>query len=144
MSDRRTPTYRDVQPVRDLVTEDEAYEAMVYLDTIPHDYAIAYADIDYENYMMRSIEAVGALYSTETANDRRLWDARQSDAYAKHAKRVRDAQVRFKEIEARRAAAILKIEVYRTIRADKRAREVQEGREADRGRGYDRGGPRSG
>ena len=79
--------------------------------------------------MMRSIEAVGALFSNETANDRRLWDARSSDAYAAHAKRVRDAQIRWKEIEAKRAAAILKIEVYRTIRADKRAREVQEDRE---------------
>jgi hypothetical protein len=129
MSDRRTPTYRDVEPVRDLVTEEEAFEAMAYLDTVPHDYAEAYADVDYENYMMRSIEAVGALFSQETSNDRRLWEARQSDAYATHAKRVRAAQVRWKEIEAKRAAAILKIEVYRTIRADKRAREVQEQRE---------------
>lgn len=139
MSDRRTPSRRDVEPVRDLVTTEEAYEAMVYLDTIPHDYAIAYARQDLELHRLRATEAVGALYSNETANDRRMWDARSSDGYLKQADRLFKAQVAFKEIQAKRDAALLKVEVYRTIRADKRARDVMAEREAEyAGRGRER------
>lgn len=131
MSDRRTPSGRDVRPVRDLVTDEEAAEALVYIDTIPHDYAIAYARQDLELHRLRATESVGALYSNETANDRRLWDARSGDGYMKQAQRLFQAQVAFQEIKAKRDAAMLKVELYRTIRADKRARDVMAEREAE-------------
>ena len=120
----RRPGLRDVQPVKDLVTYEEAMEAKVYLDEIAHDWAEAYADVDYYTYLLRQTEALGAQMSDERAANAKLWDARTSEAYTNAVRRLRDAQTDMKLIEHRRQAALLKLELYRTIRADKRAREI--------------------
>jgi hypothetical protein len=122
----RTPSHCDVQPITDLVTDEEAYEAMQFLDQVAHDFAVAYAEADYRAYLLKQVEAVGALLSDEKANDRRLWEARQSVPYTNAILEVRQAQLAFMEIKARREAAQLKIEVWRTIHADKRGRDVPE------------------
>lgn len=115
-----------MQPVTDLVTDEECYEALQYLDKIAHAYAEAFAEVDYQSYMLRQQEAVGALMSDETANDRRLWDARTQPGYLKRVKSLHKAQIAWKEIEAKRHAAILKAEIWRTVHADKRARDIPE------------------
>lgn len=128
----RQPGYRDVRPITDLVTDEDCYEAMKFLDTIAHDFASAYAQVDYRTYMLRQVEAVGAI-TIETddngkrlSNDARVWHSRSVPAYTRAIEALRDAQMRFKEIDAKRAAAQLKIEVWRTIHADKRSRDVPE------------------
>jgi hypothetical protein len=123
---RRTPRYEDVQPVKDLVTNEEMYEAMVYMDQSPHDYAEAVADAEYAAYKIRMAEAVGILVSGERNAARQQADARTSQAYANAVEDNRRAQMQAEMMKARRAAAQLKIEVWRTLRADQRARDVSE------------------
>lgn len=147
------PAYRDVRPVRELVTDDEAWEAKVFLDETTHDIAEAQTDAEYAEYMIGVAEATGATLSDETSVDKKKWDARTSSTYAKQVKLWREARFAFLKLKARRDAAQLKVELWRTIRADKRAREVQEfdanrsapRREERRGDdsrgGYDRGEP---
>lgn len=128
MADRR-PSYRDVRPVRPLVSEDEAWEAKAYLDETAHDFAVAYADVDFETYMLRQIEAMGVVYSDAKASAARLYESRCSEAYGKQIERVRKAQLAFKELEAKRTAATLKIEVWRTVSANSRVRDALEASE---------------
>lgn len=122
----RNPTYRDVQPVRDLVTEEDAMEAMAWLDSSPHESAEAFAAVDLHIALLRRAEADAALASAEKSNDRKLWEARTSNDYREAAFRLRDAQSTWKEMDLRRQVAMLKIELYRTICADKRQRQAQE------------------
>ena len=126
MAERRTPSYRDVKPVTDLVTDDECFAAMQYLDETAHDLAKAQSDADYLEYMISAAEAVAALYSDERSVDKRKWDARASPSYLQRLEEWRDAKRTFLALRAKHEAAKLKVEVWRTIHADKRARDVPE------------------
>jgi hypothetical protein len=121
-----TRSYQDVRPVRDLVTEEECYEAMVYLDQTAAEFGALQAEAKYREYMVGAAEAVGALYSDEKSADRRKYEARTSQAYLKRLEELREAERDYLTLRAKRDAAHVKIEVYRTTRADKRAREVPE------------------
>jgi hypothetical protein len=122
----RTPTYRDVQPITDLVTDEEAYEAMLYLDSVAHDFAIAQANADYAEYSVQIAEATGAVMSDETSADKRKYEARTSPLYKKKLDTWRRSKITYLEIKAKREAAQTKIDVWRTIHADKRLRDVTE------------------
>jgi hypothetical protein len=124
MSGTRRPSYRDVRPVVDLVTDEEMYEAMQYIDTVAHDFAVAVADFDRADYRVRMAEAAGVMTSKEPNAARQQADARTSPHYLRTIDARYEAQMRLEEIKARRVAAQLKIEVWRTIHADKRIREV--------------------
>jgi hypothetical protein len=129
---RERPGYRHVRPVRDLVTDEEAHEAMQFLDTIPHAAAVAKAEWEYLDSMTSVTEAVGAQFSDERAVDKRKWDAKTSRAYTDNLAAVKKARIIQLEIEGKREAARIKIEVWRTIHADKRERGVAEpGRRTD-------------
>lgn len=131
MADRRSPSYRDVAPVRPLVTEDEAMEAMAFVDTIAHEFARTQAYADFLEYRLSIVEAVGATLSDERSVDKRKWDARASAAYSDAVQAWYTAKTEALTIKAKRDAAMMKLEIYRTGRADQRAREVFETREAD-------------
>lgn len=120
----RRPSYDDVQPVRDLVDDEEMYEAMQFLDGIAHDYAVATADFDRCDYRVRMAEAAGVITSEEKSAVRQQADARTSPHYLRSVEARYEAQMRLEEIKARRMTAQLKIEVWRTIHADKRIREI--------------------
>lgn len=121
--DRYRPSHRDVRPVRDLVTDEDAHEAMQLLETTAFDVAKLQTDREYYAYMIGAAEAVGGLHSDERSADKRKWEARSGQYYLDQIKFWREATQKFLELKARRDAAILKIEVWRTIRADKRARQ---------------------
>jgi len=154
VSDPRRPLYRDVQPVKEIVTFDEAMDAKVLLDETADDYAVAYAEVDFRQYTLRQIEALGAQLSDERAALAKQWDARTSAAYEKGIERLRHAQVEFKRLEAMRDGAKTKIELYRTIEASRRARDELEVRRLelelrreqlrDDRRRYDNSGAQSG
>lgn len=118
--------YSDVAPVRDLVTDAECYEAMQFLDESAHRIGVMQADTEYSEYMIGAAEAVSGLYSDERSAERRKWEARASPSYLKRLEDWRDAKREFLALKARREAANLKIEVWRTIHADKRSRDVVE------------------
>jgi hypothetical protein len=122
----RSPRYRDVEPITDLVTDEECYEAMQFADHIAHDYAVAIAAADRAAYRLRMIEAAGVMVSTQKSDARRQAEARISNAFAKAVEEQYDAQVLAEELKAKRAAAQQKVDVWRTIHADKRQRDVAE------------------
>jgi hypothetical protein len=122
----RAPRYQDVEPVRDLVTDEECYEAMQLLDSIAHDYAVAIAAADRAAYQLRMAEAAGVMVSEQKSDARRQAESRVSAAYSRAVDVQYRAQLRAEELKAQRAAAQLKIEVWRTIHADKRSRDVAE------------------
>lgn len=123
--DRRRPTHRDVEPVRDLVTDEEAHEAMQLLDTTHFKVSKLQTDREYYAFMIGAAEAVGGLHSDERSADKRKWEARTSQHYLDQITAWREATQNFLELKARREGASLKIEVWRTIRADKRARQEE-------------------
>src|SRR5215472_8245876 len=102
------------------------YDAMVFLDTVPHDWAEAVADADRAAYRISMAEAVGIMVSQEKSADRRKAEARNAPNFSKAVNEHYAAQLRMEELKAKRAAAQLKVEVWRTIHADKRQREVAE------------------
>jgi hypothetical protein len=121
--DRHRPSHRDVQPVRDLVTDEEAHEAMHLLDTTYAKVAKLQTDREYYAYMIGAAEAVGGLHSDERSADKRKWEARSGQYYLDQIKAWREATQAFFELKARREGATLKIDIWRTIHADKRARQ---------------------
>jgi hypothetical protein len=121
-----TRGYGDVKPVRDLVTDAECYAAMQFLDQTAHEIGAMQADAEHSEYMIGAAEAVSALYSDERSVEKRKWEARSSPSYLKRLEEWRDAKREFLALKARREAAGLKVEVWRTIHADKRARGVPE------------------
>lgn len=125
MAEQRRPGYRDVAPIRDLVSDEEAYEAMQYLDQVAHNFAEAQANADYEEYMLGVAEATGGMLSDEKSMDRRKWEARTSAQYGEQLKAFRKSKMRYLEIKARREAAQTKVDVWRTIHADKRTRGLE-------------------
>src|SRR3954468_17811671 len=110
----RRPTYQDVQPVRDLVTDEEAYEAMQYMDNSAHDFGVAIAHFEYADYQVKMAEAAGVLVSSETSDAKRQADARTSPQYEKAIKARYKAQLKREEMKAKREAAQIKVEVWRT------------------------------
>lgn len=122
----RQPSYRDVQPIRDLVTDEEMYEAMQYLDLVAHDFAEATADFDRSEYRVKMAEAAGVIVSDEKNAARQQADARTSPHYGRAVDARYDAQLRLEEFKAKRAAAEIKIGVWRTLHADRRLREIPE------------------
>lgn len=137
MIDRRVPSYGDVRPVVDLVTDQECHDAMQFMDTIPHDYAVAQAEADYAEHLLSVTESVGAMLSEERAVDKKKWEARASRNYAERLIAWRVARTLFLEIKAKREAAQIKIEVWRTIHADKRSRDVPEPGRREARRNFD-------
>jgi hypothetical protein len=119
-NDCHAPGYDAVRPVRELVTDTEAGEALHFLATSAHKIAELQSDRDYFEYMIAAAEAVGALYSTETAVDKRKWEARTSANYLNQMKQWRESAREFLALKAKREAAALKVDVWRTIQANKR------------------------
>lgn len=119
------PSYRDVRPVRDLVSDEQCYQAMQFLDESAHDFGVAKAQVEYLTYMIGVTEALGAQLSDERSVDKRKWDARTAQPYIDRVEALRQARMTFEELAAKREAAKLKVELARTIHADKRERGVQ-------------------
>lgn len=117
-----SPSHRDVEPVRPLVDDEEMYEAMHFLDTSGHDLAVTQADWEYAEYIVGVAEAVAASFSDESSVDKRKWEARRHKTYSDALVEMRRRRMAFLEVKAKREAATQKIDVWRTIRADQRAR----------------------
>lgn len=140
MSNRRAPSYRDVAPVRPLVTADEAGEAMAYVDTIPHELGRTQAWADYLEYKLGMIESEGARLSSETSDQKRKWDAKASAGYAETALALFHARQEAITTKAKRDAMMMKLEIWRTCEATKRAREVFDSRNEQAAASNPRGG----
>jgi hypothetical protein len=96
---------------------------------MPHKYAEAIAGAERAAYRLRMVEAAGIMVSGEKNAARQQADARTAHAYSRAVDEQYATQMRAEEAKAARASATLRIELYRTIRADKRAREAQDGPE---------------
>lgn len=121
MSDNDRPvSYRDIRPEDDQITLEQVGDALRYFAEIAHKYAVAYAEVRFQAEMLKKQEAVGALMSDETSNDRRLWDARTQPAWQKRAERLRDATITATEIETRMKGAELIARLWQTQCADGR------------------------
>lgn len=120
----RTPRYEDVKPVRELVTLAEMFEAKEFLDTVDQQWGIAVAEMGRAEARLKMAEAAGIMTSNEKNAVRQQADARTSPHYARAVEELYRTQMRCEQLKAKRAAAQLKIEVWRTLRADQRMREI--------------------
>jgi hypothetical protein len=125
-NDPRRPRYGDVRPVRDLVTTQECFEALQLLEDTSDKIGALSADVDYFKYMIGAAEGAAGLLSDERSADKRKWEARTAAHYLEEVDRLRTVASQFLALKAHRDVAFLKVELYRTIRADKRARELQD------------------
>jgi hypothetical protein len=117
----RQPTYEDVKPVVDLITDDEMWEAKVFIDETAHDFAVAKAAFNLAVDKVKMAEAAGVMLSKETNATRQQADARITPTYVRAIEAKGAAETRYEELLVKRRAAELKIEVWRTIAANKRA-----------------------
>ena len=125
MSDARTPSYRDVAPrPGELVTDDEAMETKVWADQTSGEYGDDYADVDFSIAVFKRTEAILILASTQKSADLRKAEAMAHPDWLEAAKGVARAQARWKTMEKRMEFAKLKVEVWRTVRANERQREA--------------------
>jgi hypothetical protein len=122
----RTPTYRDVAPRHELVSYDEAMDAKVFIDESYKERAEAIADADYLEYMVSVVESEGLKNSKETSADRRKAEARTAALYLKRLKEWRDARIRALIIDGKVKFAQQKFDMFRTMEATRRARELAE------------------
>lgn len=124
---RHAPSYQEVRPVRELITEQEMMVALNYGDRTAEEEARAYANVGYQENLLKQIEAIGMQLSDEKAALARQMDARTSQPYTKAIVAVRDAIEVHRTIQNKRTAATLKVEVWRTLQANQRARDNWQG-----------------
>lgn len=122
----RRPTYNDLKPRFEIVTEEEAYEAKVFVDENHDAVGKALADAEYLEWMVSVVEAEGINLSSEKSADKRKADARTSQLFLKKLQEWRDARAKAIALNGRYKMAAQKIEIWRTVEATRRARETAE------------------
>jgi len=120
----RQPSYQDVLPIRDLVTEEEAWEAKQWLDTIADEWAEAMADHSRAQSRIKMAEAAGIMVSSEKSAIRQQADARTTPHYVRAVEAAYVAEKRREKLFVQRAAKDLICRLFQTIRADKRERGI--------------------
>ena len=129
---------RPIRSIQDLITDDEAGEAMQLLSRVGHDLeeigeliADAAGNLKRHEEMLKSIEAVGAKLSEETSVQKKMWEAVTTRAYTDRIEMVARATTAHQKLLARRnrlyadkSAAELKIEIWRTLQANQRQMEI--------------------
>lgn len=106
--------------VRAGIDEQDVQEALDFLLDTVETAARAIAVVDAGEYRLRQARAAALLTSRETSSDRREADAITSPGYERALRELEEATRLKFEIIHRRRHAELKIEVWRSLNANKR------------------------
>lgn len=122
----RAPTYRDVEPVRELVTEEEAGECLYELDRTIHDFA----EFQYRKRVadLAAKRVYASLYSTARASSHqgRVLEVENSQGYLLAAEQAARAERDLTKLKHAQELWRLKVDLWRTISANKRERDKLE------------------
>ena len=106
--------------MKDFLSEQEIERAVRYLATSAEEYALAKADMKYLEHKRKSVQAVVALRMTGKSNTENKTRAEASEEYQNLLTEYKDAVRAFTLIDAKRAAAEIWVETWRTQEASKR------------------------
>lgn len=122
----RRPTYDDVKPVLEIVTDEEAGEAKANWDSTIHDYAYALRRKRLCELAVKRVYATLYSQSAETSHERRKLDVEGSVHYKLASEAAVNAEVDFAVINEQRENWKVTIDLWRTVSANRRERDHQE------------------
>lgn len=112
----------DVPPP--IVAEDEAEKALHFLRESCDELGRARGLLDEAELMLKVVLSEAILHSTEKSADKREADARTSDAYLRAVRTFKQASTAWTTLYARRKAAEMWLEAWRTSSATQRAARI--------------------
>ena len=104
-----------------LPTEETVDKCLEYLLSTAEEFAHLKAGVKGQEYLLRHTRALGMLESSAKSVAAKETEALASESYLQAVKRYEDAIVEYETMAARREAARLKIDVWRSLNAAQRS-----------------------
>jgi hypothetical protein len=120
--DRRRQTLADVPPL--IVPDEEAEKALHFLRDSCEELGRARGMLDEAELMLKVVLSEAILASEERSADKREADARTSPAYLRAIKAYKEASTAWTTLYAKRKAAEMWLEAWRTCSATQRAARI--------------------
>ena len=103
-----------------MITQDDAEKATQFLVDTSYAYGEAKALAQFSSNSLRRVKAIAMKHSHENAIGSQEREAYASDQYKEALKNELKAHIEYEKLRAAREAAVVKVDLYRTISARQR------------------------